>query len=93
MNINWKVRLKSKTFWAAIISVLVNVVFRILDLCGVEVPVTADQIMQVAAIVLSFLAAIGIVVDPTTAGIGDSAQALMYDSPKEDVATEDQAGE
>lgn len=93
MNINWKVRLQSGSWWLGIISAVVTAVFAILQLCNVELPVTADQVMNAAMLVLMIPAAIGITTDPTTKGIGDSAQAMAYTEPKQDIATEEQAGE
>ena len=93
MNINWKVRLKSGSWWLGIISAIVTAVFAILQLCDVDLPVTADQIMNAAMLVLMIPAAIGITTDPTTKGVGDSAQAMNYTEPKQDVATDEQEGE
>ena len=39
--------------------------------------------MGVVEVVLTILAALGIVVDPTTKGVSDSSQALEYEKPKE----------
>ena len=93
MNINWKVRLKSGSWWLGIISAIVTAVFAILQLCDVDLPVTADQIMNAAMLVLMIPAAIGITTDPTTKGVSDSAQAMNYTEPKQDIATDEQAGE
>lgn len=93
MNINWKVRLKSGSWWLGIISAVVTAVFAILQLCNVELPVTAEQVLQAATLVLMIPAAIGITTDPTTKGVSDSAQAMAYDAPKQDIATDEQAGE
>ena len=93
MNINWKVRLKSGSWWLGIISAIVTAVFAILQLCNVELPVTAEQVLQAATLILMIPAAIGITTDPTTKGVSDSAQAMAYTAPKQDVATEEQAGE
>lgn len=93
MNINWKVRLKSGSWWLGIISAVVTAVFAVLQLCNVELPVTADQIMQAATLLLMIPAAVGITTDPTTKGVSDSVQAMAYDAPKQDIATDEQAGE
>lgn len=93
MNINWKVRLKSGSWWLGILSAVVTAVFAILQLCNVELPVTAEQVLQAATLVLMIPAAIGITTDPTTKGVSDSAQAMAYDAPKQDIATDEQAGE
>lgn len=83
-NINWKVRLQSGSWWMGIISAVVVAVFAILKLCKVALPVTADEIMNVAMLVLMIPVAIGIISDPTTKGVSDSQQALTYDEPKSD---------
>ena len=93
MNINWKVRMKSGSWWLGIVSAIVTAVFAILQLCDVDLPVTAVQIMNAAMLVLMIPAAIGITTDPTTKGVSDSAQAMAYDAPKQDIATDEQAGE
>ena len=67
-----------------IISAVVVAIFAILRIFKVETSVTADEIMNVAMLVLMIPAAIGITTDPTTKGVSDSQQALTYDSPKED---------
>lgn len=83
-NINWKVRLQSGSWWMGIISAVVVAVFAILKLCKVALPVTADEIMNAATLILMIPAAIGIISDPTTKGVSDSQQALTYDEPKSD---------
>ena len=40
--------------------------------------------MNIAGQVLTFLGLIGVIVDPTTAGVGDSERALGYEEPWED---------
>lgn len=83
-KINWKVRLQSGSWWMGIISAIIVAIFAILKICKVEVPVTADEVMNVAMLVLMIPAAIGITTDPTTKGVSDSEQALTYDAPKSD---------
>ena len=43
--------------------------------------VTQNHIVQLVNQVLTFLGLIGVIVDPTTAGIGDSERALQYEEP------------
>ncbi|CCY68604.1 holin [Clostridium sp. CAG:678] len=83
-NINWKVRLQSGSWWMGIISAVVVAVFAVLKICKVETSVTADEIMNVAMLILMIPAAIGITTDPTTKGVSDSQQVLTYDAPKSD---------
>ena len=83
-NINWKVRIQSGSWWMGIISAVIVAVFAILKIFKIETSVTADEVMNVAMLVLMIPAAIGITTDPTTKGVSDSEQALTYEAPKED---------
>ena len=84
MKINWKVRVQSGAFWAGVLSAVAAAVFAILDLCGVQTGVTVDKIINVGMLVLAAFSAIGVISDPTTKGVFDSAQALTYTTPKSD---------
>ncbi|MGO5674506.1 phage holin [Bacillus subtilis] len=44
--------------------------------------VFGDDLTEKFNALLTFLTAMGIVVDPTTQGISDSKQAMDYDSPR-----------
>ncbi len=83
MKINWKVRIKNKVFWATIIPALFVLAKALLALFGFEMDLTEIQgrIMDVLDAVFLVLGVLGIVVDPTTAGPGDSARAMTYDKP------------
>ena len=40
--------------------------------------------MQVAEGILTILGMVGVIADPTTAGLSDSKQAMTYNAPKQD---------
>ena len=82
--INWKVRFRNKTWLTMFISLIVGFVFNILRAFDVSPVVTESLVMNIAGQVLTFLGLIGVIVDPTTAGVGDSERALGYDVPWED---------
>lgn len=84
MQMNWKVRFKNKTWLTMFISLIVGFVFNMLKLFDVVPAITENTIMTIAAQVLEFLGLIGVLVDPTTAGIGDSNRAMTYDEPWDD---------
>lgn len=86
MGINWKVRLKNKTFWLAIIPAVLLLVQQIVGLFGVVIDFTPlqNQLVTIIGTVFSILAILGIIVDPTTKGVSDSEQALTYTEPKGD---------
>lgn len=83
-NINWKARLQSGPFWIGVVGAVVAAVFAIVQLIGVDLPVTADQVLNVATLLLMIPASIGIISDPTTKGLSDSQMALTYDKPRAD---------
>lgn len=82
--INWKVRLKNKTFWLALIPALLLLVQAVGAVFGLMLDLSemGDKLLTVVNTLFAVLATLGVVTDPTTAGIGDSALALTYDEPK-----------
>lgn len=84
MRINWKLRLQNKTTLTALVMALVALIYQVLGVCGVVPRVAQDQVTTIVSMVINILCLLGIVVDPTTAGIGDSNRALTYDEPKQD---------
>ena len=85
-KINWTVRLKSKTFWLAIIPALILLVQVVAEVFGyeLELGILGDRLVAVVNSLFTILAIMGVVTDPTTAGLADSRQALTYTEPKED---------
>lgn len=85
MNINWKVRAKNKTFWLALVPAVLLLAQQVAGLFGVALDFGELQAQLVAIVgtVFTLLAILGIVADPTTAGVGDSEQAMGYTEPKE----------
>ena len=83
--INWKVRIKNKTFWVTAIPTILLLVQVVASLFGFTLDLgdIADKLLEIVNLVFILLALCGIVTDPTTAGIGDSTQALTYTKPKE----------
>lgn len=84
MKINWKVRFKNKTWLAMFLSLIIGFVFNILKMFDVYPSVTENTIVNAVNQVLTFLGLIGVLIDPTTAGIADSNRALGYEQPWSD---------
>ena len=63
---------------------LARLVFNNLRAFDVVPVVTESLVMNIAGQVLTFLGLIGVIVDPTTAGVGDLERALGYEEPWED---------
>ena len=82
MNINWVLRLKNKTTLTALIAAAVAFGYQVAGIFGVVPPVSQDALAQAAFLLVNILVALGVVVDPTTQGVGDSSQAMGYTEPK-----------
>jgi len=81
MKINWKVRFKNTTWLLTFFSLLIGFVYNILKMFDIVPIVTENQIMDLIGQILTFLGLIGVLVDPTTKGLGDSERALGYEEP------------
>ena len=82
--INWKVRIKNKMFWVALIPAVLLLAQAVAAVFGftLDLGELGNQLLTVVNAVFGVMAVLGVVTDPTTAGVSDSAQALTYDSPK-----------
>lgn len=84
--INWRVRIKNKVFWLSIIPAILLLIQAGAAVFGYNLDFTDLSSKLIAVVEAAFvvLAILGVVVDPTTYGVGDSKQALTYDEPKKD---------
>ena len=82
--INWKVRFKNKVWLGSFCSLIVGFVYSLLALFDVFPAVTQNLVVQLLNQILTFLGLIGVIVDPTTAGVGDSDRAMTYVEPWDD---------
>ena len=92
MTVNWKVRIKNKAFWMAVIPALALVVQAVAAVFGWKLDFSelTGKILAVVDAVFALLVILGVVVDPTTAGLSDSARAMGYDEPWDDHKNEDE---
>lgn len=84
--INWKVRLKNKAFWVAIIPAVILLIQAVAAVFGFTINLAemGNRLLAVVEALFVVLAIVGVVTDPTTAGMGDSTQALGYEEPKKE---------
>jgi len=82
MSINWKLRLKNKATLTTFVGVLIAAVYQGLGFAGIVPPVSQEQLVSEIGLIITLAAMVGIVTDPTTDGVNDSADALEYDEPK-----------
>ncbi|WP_394913314.1 phage holin [uncultured Robinsoniella sp.] len=83
-KINFKVRLKNKAFWLALIPAVLLLVQVVAAVFGYTLDLgdLGNKLLAVVNAVFAVLTILGVVVDPTTQGVGDSSQALTYTEPK-----------
>lgn len=81
--INWKVRIKNKAFWLALIPAVLLLIQSVAAAFGYALNLGeyGDRLMAVVNQLFALLAILGIVNDPTTAGLEDSRQAMEYEAP------------
>ena len=84
MKINWEVRFKNKVWLGSFISLIVGFVYSFLAMFDVYPQVTQNTVLQFVNQLLLLLGMIGVIQDPTTAGINDSNRAMEYTEPWDD---------
>ena len=84
--INWTVRIKNKNFWLAVIPAVLLLAQTVAAVFGYTLDVgdIGNRLIAVVNAIFGVLVILGVVNDPTTAGISDSKQARGYNYPKED---------
>lgn len=84
--INWTVRIKNKNFWLAVIPAVLLLIQAVAAVFGYTLDLgdIGNKLIAVVNAAFGVLVVLGVVNDPTTAGISDSKQARGYNYPKED---------
>ena len=85
-NINWMVRIRNKAFWVAIVPAVLLLIQVVAAVFGLTIDLgdLGNKLLDVINAAFSVLVILGVVTDPTTAGLGDSKQAMTYNEPKKD---------
>ena len=84
--INWLVRLKNKQFWISIIPAVAFLVQTVMAVFGytIDLSTLVGKILAVVDALFAVLVILGVVVDPTAAGITDSKRAMTDQEPWKD---------
>lgn len=84
--INWTVRIKNKNFWLAVIPAVLLLIQTVAAVFGYTLDMgdIGNRLIAVVNAVFGVLVILGVVNDPTTAGISDSKQAQNYITPRKD---------
>ena len=85
-KINWIVRIKNKQFWLALIPAVLLLAQVVAAVFGYTLDLgdLGNKLLAVVNALFAVLAILGVVNDPTTAGLRDSNRAMGYIAPKED---------
>lgn len=84
--INITTRIKNKAFWLT----LIPAVLLLAQVCAApfgyqwDFGILNEQLAAIVNALFAVLAILGVVVDPTTAGFGDSKRAMAYEKPHTD---------
>lgn len=83
--INWRVRIRNKAFWVAIIPAVLVLIQVVAEVFGytLDLGELGNKLIAVVNSVFVVLSILGVVNDPTTSGLSDSKQAMTYELPKE----------
>lgn len=87
MKVNIPVRMKNPWFWVGVVSVAITAIgvdpqtFTSWAAVWEGIKAVAQNPVQLVTMVLAVLS---VFIDPTTAGVSDSAKALTYDAPRKD---------
>lgn len=88
--INWKVRFRNKQWVAGLISqtmlIIQAIIFgleglHVIDIDMEQVDGWLKFMIGIADLILAYFAYLGLVIDPTVEGVGDSARALEREEP------------
>lgn len=88
--INWKVRIRQKWFWLTLIPLVFLLGDQLVGLMSLMGEVEAghlyegplmEMMLKLIGTAFAVLALVGVPVDTTTEGYGDSARALTYEAP------------
>lgn len=89
MKINWRVRFRNKawvlTFLLGLIAMFYQTV-KVYEAAKQGLP-PQELMIETAKMLVTWLVQIGVIVDPTTKGTGDSARAMSYGVPTDKLNT------
>ncbi len=83
--LNWKVRIKNKAFWLALVPALLLLIEAGAALVGVTIDLgeLGNRLLSFVNTAFVLLSLLGVINDPTTQGLSDSSLAMTYKEPKQ----------
>lgn len=86
---NLKLRLQNRATFASLVALAVAFVYQVLGWFNVVPDIPENDVLQAISLLIEILAGLGILIDPTTHGIGDSERAMQYEMPNKPELPED----
>lgn len=83
-NLNFLARFKNKAFLTTFLATVIAFVYQMCAILEIIPPITQDEALELAGVIITALALIGIVVDPTTDGMSDSELVMNRGKKKGD---------
>ncbi|MCD8905874.1 phage holin [Staphylococcus chromogenes] len=83
MDINWKLRFQNKAVLTGLVGAILLFVKQVTELFGFDLSAQLEQVSGVIGAVLTLLAGIGVITDPTSKGVSDSGIAQTYQRPRD----------
>lgn len=78
MRINWKVRFGNKVWLRLFIVAVLGLAYKAMATFGIAPKIEQQALMDLFDMLLGILLLLGVIVDPTTKGVGDSDLAMTY---------------
>ncbi len=78
IKLNWNIRLKNKAFLMSFIALITSFIYEVLAMFDIIPCIKQSELTEVLSLILNILAMIGVVVDPTTKGLGDTEKDYTY---------------
>lgn len=78
---NFILRFKNAPVCTAFICAVVAFIYQMFGIFGYTAPISQDMVIQILGLVINAFVAVGVLVDPTTKGFGDSERAMEYTDP------------
>lgn len=78
MKINWKVRFRNKVWLRLFIVAVLGLAYKAMATFGIVPKIEQQALMDLFDMLLGILLLLGVIVDPTTKGVGDSDRAMTY---------------
>ncbi|MHB7934177.1 phage holin [Staphylococcus haemolyticus] len=80
---NWKLRIKNKATLTGLVGAVLLFIKQVTEVFGLDLSIQLEQIGSLIGAILTLLAGLGVIVDPTSKGVKDSGIAQTYSKPRD----------